>query len=142
MLRTAFLRALHIAISEVPAGSFCERLIHIQVKSGGLGIQSAEDAAGRAFFASWAACGAAIAAARAAHTSRRTLPPCSRLHLRRRRPRRRSATTTSRRRRHRRRRPRRRSATTTSRRRRHRRCLPRFHFSVISKTSDPNFLRT
>jgi hypothetical protein len=62
MLRTAFLRALHIAISEVPAGSFRERLIHLQVKSGGLGIQSAEDAAGRAFFASWAACGAAIAA--------------------------------------------------------------------------------
>jgi hypothetical protein len=40
MLRTAFRaeRVLQIAISEVPAGSFRERLIHLRVKSGGLGI--------------------------------------------------------------------------------------------------------
>ena len=61
LLRSAFLRTLDIAISEVPAGSFRERLVHLRVKSGGLGIQSAVDTAGRAFFASWAACGAAIA---------------------------------------------------------------------------------
>ena len=61
LLRGAFLSALDIAISEVPAGSFRERLIHLRTKSGGLGIQSAADTAGRAFLASWAACGAVIA---------------------------------------------------------------------------------
>jgi hypothetical protein len=51
---------LQVATSEVPPGSFRESLIHLRVKCGGLGILSAVDAAWPAYFASWAACGAAI----------------------------------------------------------------------------------
>jgi hypothetical protein len=62
LLRGTLRRTLQFSTSEVPPGSFRESLIHLRVKCGGLGIQYALDAARRAYFASWAACGAAIAA--------------------------------------------------------------------------------
>ncbi len=61
LLRKAFLDILGILHAEVPEGSIPDSIMHLKVMHGGLGLQSAAEAAGRAYLGSWAAFGSAIA---------------------------------------------------------------------------------